>query len=160
MVDSALALKHSVLMNRLSKEKRCAVIADLVEGNSIRATCRMTGVAKGTVLSLLAEVGEACAKYQDAHLRNLPCRRIQCDEIWAFCYAKEKNVPKDLRGQFGFGDVWTWTAICADTKIVPCWLVGKRDAGCATEFMQDLEWRPSKSRPVDDGRAQRLFDGC
>lgn len=128
-------------MNRLGKEKRCAVVATLVEGNSIRATCRMTGVAKGTVLSLLAEVGEASAKYQDTHLRNLPCRRIQCDEILAFCHAKQKNVPKELQGQFGFGDVWTWTALCADTKIVPCWLVGKRDAGCATKFMQDLAGR-------------------
>jgi len=132
---------HIVSMNRLSKEKRCAVVAALIEGNSIRATCRMTGVAKGAVLSLLAEVGEASAKYQDAHFRNLPCRRIQCDEIWAFCYAKQKNVPKDLQGQFGFGDVWTWTALCADTKVVPCWLVGKRDAGCATEFMTDLAGR-------------------
>jgi hypothetical protein len=96
-------------MNRLSQERRTQVIRALVEGNSIRATCRITGTAKGTVLRLLAEVGAACAEYQDKHLRNLSCGRIQCDEIWSFCYAKQKNVPDEKQGTFGFGSVWTWT---------------------------------------------------
>jgi len=128
-------------MNRLSIERRAKVIAALVEGNSIRATCRMTGTAKGTVIRLLAEVGKACAEYQDKRLRNLPCKHIQCDEIWSFCYAKQKNVPEDKQGRLGYGDVWTWTAIDADTKLVPSWLVGLRDASCGYAFMKDLKSR-------------------
>jgi len=125
-------------MNRLSIEQRARVISALVEGNSIRATCRMTGAAKGTVTRLFCDVGIACAKYQDIHLRNLSSRLIQCDEIWSFCYAKQKNVPEEKQGRFGYGDVWTWTAIDADTKLVPSWLVGLRDAGHAFKFMRDL----------------------
>ncbi|MGH9687158.1 MAG: IS1 family transposase [Candidatus Acidiferrales bacterium] len=128
-------------MNRLSETERVQVIAALVEGNSIRATVRMTGVAKNTVVKLLAEVGTACAEYQDKAFRNLPCRRIQADEIWSFCYAKQDNLPDDKRGRFGFGDVWTWTAICADTKLVPSWLVAGRDASAAYAFMHDLAGR-------------------
>lgn len=128
-------------MNRLSFEKRTKVITALVEGNSIRATCRMTDTAKGTVIRLLKDVGKACAEYQDKYLCNLHCKHIQCDEIWSFCYAKQKNVPEDKQGKFGYGDVWTWTAIDADTKLVPSWLVGLRDAGYAFEFMNDLKGR-------------------
>ena len=128
-------------MNKLSIERRTQVITALVEGSSIRATCRMTGVAKGTVMRLLASVGAACDKYQHEHLHNLSCERIQCDEIWSFCYAKEKNVPDEHKGQFGYGDVWTWTAICADSKLVPSWLVGNRDLDCATAFVNDLASR-------------------
>jgi len=115
-------------MNTLPIERQAAVIAALVEGNSIRATVRMTGVAKDTVIKLLARVGVACAEYQRNTLRNLPCKRIQCDEIWSFCYAKEKNVPAEMRGHFGYGDVWTWTALCADTKLIASWRVGRRSA--------------------------------
>jgi len=131
------------MANVLRTEKRAAVVAALVEGNSIRATCRMTGVAKNTVTRLLVELGEACSEFQNETLRGLPCRRLrlEVDEIWGFCYAKAKNVPAEKRGQFGYGDVWTFTAIDAETKLVPCWLVGSRDAGCATEFMQDLAGR-------------------
>jgi IS1 family transposase len=128
-------------MNTLTEAKRVQVIAALVEGNSIRATVRMTGVSKNTVVRLLEEVGRACAKYQDRAFRNLPCKRLQCDEIWSFCYAKEKNVPEELEGKFGFGDVWTWTAMCADTKLVPCWRIGDRDAWNAQHFMYDLAKR-------------------
>lgn len=128
-------------MNNLPIDRQTAVISALVEGNSIRATVRMTGVAKDTVIKLLAKIGQVCAEYQDKTLRNLPCKRIQCDEIWSFCYAKEKNVPADLRGKFGYGDVWTWTALCADTKIIPCWRVGGRDAWNAQNFMHDLASR-------------------
>src|SRR5438045_5143005 len=109
-------------MNRLSTEERVRVLSALVEGNSIRATVRMTGIAKNTVVKLLSEVGRACSEYQDRTLRDLPCKKIQCDEIWSFCYAKEKNVPQEKKGTFGYGDVWTWTALDADTKLVPFWL--------------------------------------
>ena len=128
-------------MNTLTVEKRTQVIAALVEGNSIRSTVRMTGVAKNTVAKLLEDMGVACAEYQDRVLRNLTCKLIQCDEIWAFCYAKEKNVPEELRGKFGYGDVWTWTAIDAETKLIPCWLVGGRGARSAHRFMSDLASR-------------------
>lgn len=94
-------------MNKLTKEKRVQVIAALVEGNSIRSTVRMTGIAKNTVVKLLKDVGLVCADYQNKVLRNLNCKRVQFDEIWSFCYAKQKNVPEDKRGQFGYGDVWT-----------------------------------------------------
>lgn len=128
-------------MNRLSIDKRTKVITALVEGNSIRATCRMTNTAKGTVTRLLASVGAACAEYQNTQLRNLPCQTIQCDEIWSFCYAKQKNVPEEKQGRLGYGDLWTWTTIDADTKLVPSWLVGLRDAGYAFRFMRDLQAR-------------------
>lgn len=128
-------------MNRLDTRRRAQIVAALVEGNSVRATCRMTGAAKGTVLKLVADLGIAAKAYQDEVLRNLPCRRIQCDEIWSFCYAKDKNLPEDMRGQAGVGSIWTWTALCADTKLVPSFHVGTRDAGCAFEFMNDLASR-------------------
>jgi IS1 family transposase len=128
-------------MNNLPIDRQIQVISALVEGNSIRATVRMTGAAKDTVVKLLARVGEACADYQRRTLRNLPCKRLQCDEIWSFCYAKEKNVPQELRGKFGYGDVWTWTALCADTKLIACWRVGDRDAWNAQHFMYDLSSR-------------------
>lgn len=128
-------------MNKLSIIKQTQIIVALVEGNSIRATCRMTGAAKGTVLKLLANVGRACSEYQDKAFRNLLCKKIQCDEIWSFCYAKDKNVPKDKKDKFGYGDVWTFTAICADSKLVPSWHIGKRDYFTAYEFMIDLQSR-------------------
>ena len=134
-------LKHNSTMNKLTREKRVQIVKALVEGNSVRATCRMTDTAKGTVLKLLAEIGAACADYQDQAFRNLPCKRIQCDEIWSFCYAKDKNLPKELRGQAGFGSVWTWVAIDADTKLVPSWLVGSRNVETATRFINDLASR-------------------
>lgn len=128
-------------MNRLPFAKQVAVISALVEGNSVRATSRMTGVAKGTILTLLADVGTACAEYHNRVVRGVKSCRIQCDEIWQFCYAKEKNVPADKKGQFGYGDVWTWTAVDADSKLTVSYLVGTRDAGSAYAFMQDLASR-------------------
>lgn len=101
----------------------------------------MTGSAKHTALKRFANLGKACAAYQDQALRDLPCKRIQCDEVWSFCYAKGKNVPEDLKGPFGFGDVWTWTAICADTKLVTFWLIGGRSAEYVSKFMSDLAGR-------------------
>ncbi len=100
-----------------------------------------TGAAKNTVTKLLVDLGAACAEYQAAELVNLPCRTIQCDEIWAFCYSKQKNVPEQHRGTYGYGDVWTWTAICADTKLVPSWLVGERTVDDAWTFLSDLQGR-------------------
>lgn len=125
-------------MNKLSNERRAQIVRALVEGNSVRATCRITDT---TVLKFLADIGRACDAYQRTHLRNLPCRRIECDEIWSFVGAKAKNVPTKKQGQFGVGDVWTWVAICAETKLVPCWLVGPRDGMAAREFIFDLSTR-------------------
>jgi len=128
-------------MNRLNRTRQAQVIAALVEGSSIRAIERMTGVAKHTILKLLKDAGIACADYQDRTLRNLKCKRIQVDEVWQFCYAKEKNVPPDKKGQFGYGDVWTWVAIDADTKLVPSFMTGNRDAQSARMFIDDLASR-------------------
>lgn len=127
-----------VSMNRLSTEKRAQIIGCLVEGNSIRATVRMTGAAKNTISKLLIDLGEACAEYQDGVLVDLPCKVIEADEIWAYCYAKQKNVPEEFKGTYGYGDVWTFTALCADTKLVPSWLVGERTSDDAEVFLTDL----------------------
>lgn len=131
----------STMANVLKTEKRAAIISALVEGNSIRATARMVGVSKDTVAKLQLEIGAACARYQNEALRNLPCRRVQVDEIWSFVYAKAKNVPEGLTGRFGVGDVWTFTAIDADSKLCISRLVGPRDGATATEFMQDVAGR-------------------
>ena len=128
-------------MNKLSRDKQVQIVAAIVEGVGINAISRMTGVAKNTILSLLAKVGMACAEYQDRVLVNLDCRRLQADECWQFCYAKDKNLPADKQGKFGFGSVWTWTAIDADTKLAPCFLVGNRDAVSARMFIDDLASR-------------------
>ena len=128
-------------MNKLNRERQIQVVKALVEGNGINGIVRMTGVAKNTVLKLLSDLGYACLKYQNEHLRNLKLSQLQCDEIWEFCYAKEKNVPAKHKGEFGYGDIWTFVAIDAETKLVPCWLVGYRDAKHATEFINDLKER-------------------
>jgi IS1 family transposase len=127
-----------VSMNQLDAKKRVQVISALVEGCSIRSTVRMTGAAKNTVTKLLVDIGSACASYHDANVKNLSCKRIQCDEIWAFVYSKQKNVPDDKKGEFGFGDVYTWTGMDADSKLMVSWLVGKRDASYGEVFMNDL----------------------
>src|SRR5713101_6361658 len=124
-------------MNKLSLSSRSQVVAALVEGNSVRATCRMTGVDKGAVLKLLVDLGAACERYQDATLRNLKLKRIQCDEIWEFVYAKAKNVPEPMRGAWGVGDVWTWVAMDADSKLILSWRVGGRDANTAHGLIRD-----------------------
>jgi IS1 family transposase len=128
-------------MNRLSVEKRAQIIGCLVEGNSIRATVRMTGAAKNTIVKLLADLGEACAEYQDGVFQNLPCKVVEADEIWSYCYSKQKNVPEQFKGTPGYGDVWTFTAVCADTKLVPSWLVGERTKDDAEVFLTDLAGR-------------------
>ena len=128
-------------MNKLSNEKRAQILSVLCEGMGINAATRITGVSKNTVLKLLADAGEACALYQDSAMQNLNCKRVECDEIWSFVGMKQKNVPEELQGQFGFGDVYTWTAINADTKLIPCWHVGTRDADSAYAFIHDLASR-------------------
>ncbi len=139
-------------MNKIPLEKRVQILTALAEGSSMRSTARMALVSINTVVKLLIEAGQACARYQHEKLRNLKCRRLQLDEIWSFCYSKEKNVPKAHKGELGFGDVWTWTAIDAETKLIPCWLVGWRDGCHATEFVRDLASRLSN-------RVQLTTDG-
>ena len=139
-------------MNRLKTAKRVQILSALVKGCSLRSTSRMADVSINTVTKLLVDLGFACSKYQAQAMRNLPCKRIQCDEIWSFCYSKQKNVPLKKQGEFGYGDVWTWTAICADTKLIPSWFTGDRDAGSAWEFMNDLAPRLAR-------RVQLTTDG-
>lgn len=141
-------------MNRLSTAKRIQVISALVEGCSIRSTCRMTGVSKATVMKLLAQIGEVCLDYQDEHLRGLTCQRVQCDEIWSFVGAKRKSVQQGARGE---GDIWTWTSLDADTKLIISWLVGDRDADAASDFMHDLAGRiVNRTQLTTDGHSVYL----
>jgi IS1 family transposase len=128
-------------MNTLSIERRAHIVSLLVEGNGINAITRITGVAKNTVLKLLADLGEACEAYHDQYVRGVTAKRIQCDEIWSFCHAKARNVRPELRGTFGIGDVWTWTAIDADSKLIVSWHVGKRETPDAYQFMKDVASR-------------------
>jgi IS1 family transposase len=151
-------------MKRLDSGRRELIAAALVEGNSVRATARLTGAAVTTILRFVEDMGWAAAMYLDEHMVDLPCQRLQVDEIWAFCYAKDKNVPEAMRRRPTWkggcpagpknlvGSVWTWTAIDADTKLMPTFHVGTRDAGCASEFMNDLAGRLR-------GRVQLTTDG-
>ena len=125
-------------MKQLTSEQRCAVIRCLVDGVSIRATVRITGVAKNTIQKLTRELGEAVLAYQDNVLRNVRSQRIECDEIWNFCYAKDKNLPDEMRGMPGVGSMWTWTAIDAHSKLIVSWRLGARDAANAHAFMSDV----------------------
>jgi hypothetical protein len=128
-------------MKRLTRAKQAQIISALIEGNSIRACSRMFGVSKDTVLKLQVEAGYASADYQDKTFHGLTCKRVQCDGVWAFCYAKQKNVPAEKQGEFGYGDTWTWTAIDADTKLIPSFTVGNRDAVSARILIEDLAGR-------------------
>ena len=139
-------------MNKLDITTRTLILRCLVEGMSIRSTARTADVSKNTVTKLLIDAGKACAAYQDQALCDLPCVRIQVDEIWSFIYAKEKNVARAKAAPPEAGDVWTWTAICADTKLVPSWRVGDRSGETAIEFMDDL-------RPRLASRVQLTSDG-
>src|SRR5580658_4555642 len=124
-------------MNRLNTAKRVQVVSALVEGSSINSIARMTGVAKHTILNLLEDIGCACAAYHHNNVRRLRVRRLQCDEIWAFVGAKQKNASPDQKAA-GWGDAWTWRAIDADTKLCVSYLVGGRDKGWAKEFVADI----------------------
>ncbi len=127
-------------MNKLSTEERKQIVAALVEGNSMRAVARMMDVSRNTVDKLLRDLGRACSEYQDKTFRNLALKRIQCDEIWSFVGAKEKNCTPEMKAK-GAGDIWTWVALDAETKLVPCWFIGMRHAGCAYHFLSDLKDR-------------------
>ena len=128
-----ISKRVDVLLDELVDRHRAQVVGCPVEGMSMRATTRVTGVAKQTVTDLLVDMGQACSEYQDYTLRNLDCKIIEADEVWAYCYSKQKNVPEEFQDTFGYGDVWTWTAIDAQTKLMPSWLVGERTlADCYT----------------------------
>src|SRR5579875_365484 len=133
-------------MNRLSLELRVRILSALVEGNSVRGTARIVGVDKKTVTKLLADVGDACSAYRDDTLRGLHCERLELDEIWSFCHAKERNLPPKLRGSDGVGDMWTWTAIDPDTKLIVTWHLGKRTPSDAQLFLNDLAERVVSER--------------
>lgn len=139
-------------MNKLSIEKRAQILNLLVEGNSMRSTSRIADVSINTVTKLLVDVGASCLEYQNQAIRNIKSKRVQCDEIWSFCYAKEKNVAPADKGVLGHGDVYTWTAIDADTKLAITWLVGRRDYEYAEAFIADLAGRLA-------GRIQLTTDG-
>jgi len=129
-------------MNQLNADKRAQIVAALVEGNSIRTTVRMTGVSKNTIAKLLIELGSACSDYMNKHLVNLPCKRVQCDEVWSFLAAKQRNVTPELHERNPYaGDVWTWVAMDADTKLVCSWCVGGRDYTTVNLFIEDLKKR-------------------
>lgn len=139
-------------MNRLSTEKRVQILSALCEGSSVNAAARQTGASKVTILKLLAEIGTATLDFQQRTFVNLPCKVVEVDEIWSFVGSKDRNTPKAMRRSLERGDVWTWTAICADTKLVPCWHVGLRDANAAALFLTDLRTRLA-------GRIQLTSDG-
>lgn len=145
-------------MNKLSTADRVRVVAALVEGNSINSTVRMTGISKPTILKLLADLGEACQKFHDERVRGLTCKRLECDEIWAFVHSKERNVPEEKRGQPGYGDTWTWTAIDADTKLMVGWLIsGDRAKESANDFLGDVAERLThRVQLTTDGLASYL----
>lgn len=139
-------------MNKLPLNKRVQILQMLVEGSSMRSISRVVDVSINTVSKLLVEAGEACLAYHDENVHGLTCERIQCDEIWSFCYAKEKNAPSAKKAPVFAGDVWTWTSLCADTKLICNWFVGGRDAEYAELFMNDLAARLSH-------RVQMTTDG-
>jgi IS1 family transposase len=138
-------------MNVLDQDERVKIVAALVEGNSLRAVSRMTGIARNTITKLLVDLGEACMVYHDAHVRNVRVKRLQCDEIWAYVGAKQRNASAEKK-EIGWGDVWTWVGIDADTKLVISYLVGGRGADWAMDFMQDCASRIQ-------GRVQVTTDG-
>jgi IS1 family transposase len=143
-------------MNKLSPTKRAQVLMALIEGNSIASTCRMTGAAKMTVLSLIREVGESCLRFHDAMVRGLSTKYVQADEVWSFCYAKEKNVPAELKGK-GTGSIWTWTALDADAKLMISWVVSDRSQEAANAIIEDLKGRVTgRIQITSDGLSQYL----
>lgn len=142
-------------MNRLSLEKQSQILSMLVEGNSLRATARMSGTSLNTVTKLLVEVGQACEKFHDEKVRKVQVKNLQCDEIWSYVYAKQKNVPEGMESEAG--DVWTWTALDADSKLMVSWYVGSRDAKAAYEFLCDVRERVStRMQMTSDGHSAYL----
>jgi len=143
-------------MNLLSQDERIRIVSALVEGNSLRSVSRMTGIARNTITKLLVDLGEACMQYHDAHVRNVRVRRLQCDEIWAYVGAKQKNASPEKK-ETGWGDVWTWVGLDADTKLVVSYLVGGRGAVWAKDFMDDCASRiKGRLRVTTDGHKAYL----
>ncbi|MGA3015335.1 MAG: IS1 family transposase [Bacteroidales bacterium] len=138
-------------MNNLPLAKKVQIINLLVEGNSLRSTSRITGCSINTVTKLLVDVGKACQDFHNEKVIDVRSKRVQCDEIWSFVYAKKKNIPEELKRD-GIGDVWTWTGIDADSKLVVSWLVGNRDAETADIFIKDIAYRlKNKVQLTTDG---------
>ena len=136
-----MVVKEGTAMNILPMEKRVQIVSLLVEGNSLRATSRIADVSINTVTKLLVDIGKACQKYHDENVHGLTSKKIQCDEIWSFIYAKEKNLPDELKGKFGLGSIWTWVALDSESKFAVSWLVGNRDSEYAKIFIQDVASR-------------------
>ena len=146
-----------VSMNKLPHEKRAQAFQMMAEGISLRSMTRLTGISRTTLIKLLEDAGQAFSEYQDRVLVNLPCKRIQVDEAWAFCYAKQKNVPTAKAAPEGAGDIWTWVGLDADTKLVASWYVGARDSGAAMTFIDDLAPRlASRVQLTSDGHKPYL----
>jgi IS1 family transposase len=144
-------------MNKLSRERRAQILGMMVEGNSVRAIVRMTGVSKNTVTKLLEDAGEACLFYHDRYVRGVAAKRVQCDEIWSFAGCKQKNVAKAKRKDLAYGDVWTWVAIDAETKLALSYLVGDRDSSYAMTLMDDLRQRvTTRLQLTTDGHSPYL----
>lgn len=141
MLDQVCHRCYGEGMNRLPLERRAQILSMIAEGNRLRAVSGMADVSFNTVIKLLLDVADACERYQDSKVRDLKCKRIQCDEIWAFVYAKAKNVPEEMRGMWGVGDMWTWTGLDADSKLLISWAVGRRDAFTGHAFIRDLASR-------------------
>ena len=141
LLDTKANSLYNGIMNTLPNTKRIQILNMLVEGSSMRTISRIVGVSINTVTKLLVEAGHACEAFHDEHVRNVHASRVQCDEIWSFCYAKQKNVRAAQAAPEQAGDLWTWTALESDSKLILSWMVGDRDAGYATEFMRDLESR-------------------
>ena len=153
MLDSCIILN----MNKLTVSERAKILRLLIEGMSLRAIVRATDASINTISRLLVQAGEACAAYHDVTVRNVNSKRVQVDEIWNFTYAKQKNVARAKAAPEGAGDTWTWTALDADSKLIVSWLIGGRDAGYATEFMQDLAGRlASRVQLTSDGLSAYL----
>lgn len=146
-------------MNKLDRKARAQILGMMVEGMSMQSITRMTGASKNTVAKLLKDAGEAFMAYHDATVRNVKAKHVQCDEIWSFCGMKEKNVPQKRRGEFGFGDVWTWTGIDADSKLIVSYLAGRRDARYAKVFVDDPCGPPNRTRAAHHRRAQGVSKG-
>lgn len=156
-LDNAIALEQNNLMNKLPQEKQVQVLSALVEGASINSTVRMTGVAKTTILRLLRDVGTACLSFHDQTVRHVKPAKIQADEIWSFCYAKDRNLPREMRERSDVGSLWTWTALDADSKLMISWHLGQRLLNDARVFIGDLAKRiESHPHIITDGRTAYL----
>ena len=148
-------------MNKLSKDKRINILSLLIEGSSMRSISRLTGVSINTVTKLLVDAGNACADYHDQVVHNVPSRRVQVDEIWAFCYAKEKNVPFAKSAPEWSGDVWTWTALDSDSKLIVSYVIGDRSRATALAFMDDLKERlADRVHLTSDGHTGKRSRQC